>query len=163
MDTNCPQCGNTNDANARFCSSCGAALNSATDTGVIQLTPDPETGELSKINHDSFAGALVGTAFLVVRRGAMEGARFPLVSPSGEALTLGRSPESNIFLDDVTVSRKHATISKLEGAWRLVDAGSLNGTYVNKQRVTESVLQDGDEVQVGKYRFVFVLMNGDSQ
>jgi len=162
MDANCLQCGNVNDATARFCSSCGAAMTSATDTGVIQLSPDPETGELSKIDHNTFASAKEESAFLVVRRGAMEGARLPLVSPNGETLALGRSPESNIFLDDVTVSRKHATIAQVNGSWQLTDSGSLNGTYVNKQRVTDSPLHDGDEVQVGKYRFVFVLMNSAS-
>jgi len=85
-----------------------------------------------------------------------------LVSPNGETLALGRSPESNIFLDDVTVSRKHATIAQVNGSWQLTDSGSLNGTYVNKQRVTDSPLHDGDEVQIGKYRFVFVLMNSAS-
>jgi hypothetical protein len=162
MDTNCSQCGNGNDVNARFCSSCGSALTATTDTGVIQLSTEPETGEISRIDHSTFAASKEGMAFLVVRRGAMEGARFALVSPNGESLTLGRSPESNIFLDDVTVSRKHATISQINGAWQLVDSGSLNGTYVNKQRVSETTLQDNDELQVGKYRFVFVLMDGAS-
>jgi hypothetical protein len=158
MSSNCLQCGNSNDADARFCPSCGAALHNVVQaTGVIQLPTDPETGEFSKIDASTFDALPGGSAYLVVRRGAMEGARFALVAAPGDSLSIGRSPDSNIFLDDVTVSRKHAAVSYLNGQWTIDDAGSLNGTYVNKNRVSNANLVDGDEVQIGKYRFVFVL------
>jgi pSer/pThr/pTyr-binding forkhead associated (FHA) protein len=73
-----------------------------------------------------------------------------------EVVTVGRSPESNIFLDDVTVSRKHAEIERAERGYRIRDVGSLNGTYVNRVRVDAVDLRNGDEIQVGKYRFKFV-------
>lgn len=164
MSANCLQCGNSNDADARFCSSCGSALhNVAEPTGVIPLPADPETGEISKIDPSSFDALPGGSAYLVVRRGAMEGARFALVAAPGDSLSIGRSPDSNIFLDDVTVSRKHATVNFAEGQWSIEDAGSLNGTYVNKNRVSGTKLIDGDEVQIGKYRFVFVLAVNSGQ
>lgn len=164
MSGNCLQCGNSNDADARFCSSCGSALhNVAEPTGVIPLPADPETGEISKIDPSSFDALPGGSAYLVVRRGAMEGARFALVAAPGESLSIGRSPDSNIFLDDVTVSRKHASVTFADGQWSIDDAGSLNGTYVNKNRVANTKLSDGDEVQIGKYRFVFVLSVNSGQ
>jgi pSer/pThr/pTyr-binding forkhead associated (FHA) protein len=93
-----------------------------------------------------------GTALLVVLRGPNTGARFLL---DDDEVTSGRHPESDIFLDDVTVSRRHATFERTGGRFVVKDVGSLNGTYVNRERVDESVLQTGDEVQVGKYRLVF--------
>ena len=93
-----------------------------------------------------------GTALLVVLRGPNTGARFLL---DDDLVTSGRHPESDIFLDDVTVSRKHATFERTGGRFVVKDVGSLNGTYVNRERIDESVLQTGDEVQIGKYRLVF--------
>jgi pSer/pThr/pTyr-binding forkhead associated (FHA) protein len=93
-----------------------------------------------------------GTALLVVLRGPNTGARFLL---DDDLVTSGRHPESDIFLDDVTVSRKHATFERTSGRFVVKDVGSLNGTYVNRERIDESVLQTGDEVQIGKYRLVF--------
>lgn len=92
------------------------------------------------------------TALLVVLRGPNTGARFLL---DDDRVTSGRHPESDIFLDDVTVSRKHATFERTGGRFVVKDVGSLNGTYVNRERIDESVLQTGDEVQIGKYRLVF--------
>ena len=81
--------------------------------------------------------------------------QFPLLA--NEQMTIGRSSDSKIFLDDVTVSRKHASVSLVGSDWVLSDSGSLNGTYVNKNRVTAMNLSNGDELQIGKFRFVFVL------
>ncbi len=94
-----------------------------------------------------------GTALLVVLRGPNTGARFLL---DDDEVTSGRHPESDIFLDDVTVSRRHATFSRIDGRFVVRDIGSLNGTYVNRDRIDEQwVLETGDEVQIGKYRLVF--------
>jgi pSer/pThr/pTyr-binding forkhead associated (FHA) protein len=93
-----------------------------------------------------------GTALLVVLRGPNTGARFLL---DDDVVSSGRHPESDIFLDDVTVSRQHATFERVQERFVVKDVGSLNGTYVNRERIDESVLQTGDEVQIGKYRLVF--------
>ena len=122
-------------------------------TGVIPVTDSPETGELAPIDATTLSGG--GSAYLVVRRGAMEGMQFPLTG--GEKISIGRASDSKIFLDDVTVSRKHALVELVGNSWNLSDAVSLNGTYVNKSRVATIQLSDGDELQIGKFRFVFVL------
>jgi hypothetical protein len=124
-------------------------------TGVIPVSSDPETGDLGAFDAHSLTGVPSGSAHLVVRRGAMEGMQFPL--SSSEQMTIGRSADSKIFLDDVTVSRKHASVSLVGSDWVLSDSGSLNGTYVNKHRVGSANLVNGDELQIGKFRFVFVL------
>ena len=124
-------------------------------TGVIPVASDPETGELGPIDAAKIANLASGSAHLVVRRGALEGMQFPLLP--NEQTTIGRSSDSKVFLDDVTVSRKHAAVSLVGSDWILSDSGSLNGTYVNKHRVTTASLVNGDELQIGKFRFVFVL------
>jgi pSer/pThr/pTyr-binding forkhead associated (FHA) protein len=93
-----------------------------------------------------------GTALLVVLRGPNTGARFLL---DDEQVAAGRHPDSDIFLDDVTVSRKHATFVAQDGGYLVRDAGSLNGTYVNRERIDEAPLHQGDEVQIGKFRLVY--------
>lgn len=98
-----------------------------------------------------------GASVLVVRRGLGEGTTYLL---TGDIVTAGRAPESDLFLDDVTVSRRHAEFRREAGEWHLVDTESLNGTYVNRHRVEDQVLRPGDEVQIGKYRFVY-LVGGD--
>jgi pSer/pThr/pTyr-binding forkhead associated (FHA) protein len=94
-----------------------------------------------------------GSALLVVKRGPNVGSRFLLDEPVTSA---GRDPGSDIFLDDMTVSRQHAQFRLENGEFRVVDVGSLNGTYVNREPVDSSVLANGDEVQIGKFRLVFV-------
>jgi pSer/pThr/pTyr-binding forkhead associated (FHA) protein len=98
-----------------------------------------------------------GTALLVVLRGPNTGARFLL---DDDLVTSGRHPDSDIFLDDVTVSRKHATFSREGGQFVVRDVGSLNGTYVNRERIDSASLQTGDEVQIGKFRLVFYAGKG---
>jgi pSer/pThr/pTyr-binding forkhead associated (FHA) protein len=124
-------------------------------TGVIPVSSDAETGEASLIEPDGISDLPVGSAYLVVRRGALEGMKFPLLV--NEQMTIGRSSDSKIFLDDITVSRKHALLALVGTDWVLSDSGSLNGTYVNKNRVISTALVNGDELQIGKFRFVFVL------
>ena len=125
------------------------------ETGMISLTGDPDTGEYAAVDSTKLADLPSGGAYLVVRRGAMEGMQFALTG--AQKISIGRSSDSQVFLDDVTVSRKHAVVEFVSNAWTLSDAGSLNGTYVNKHRVSSSALTNGDEVQIGKFRFVFVL------
>ena len=94
-----------------------------------------------------------GTALLVVKRGPNAGSRFILAK---NVTTAGRHPESDIFLDDVTVSRRHAEFTRVADGYEVADAGSLNGTYVNREAVESSALANGDEVQIGKFRLVFL-------
>lgn len=94
-----------------------------------------------------------GAAILIVKRGPNAGARFLL---DQETTTAGRHPESDIFLDDVTVSRRHAEFRLNDGAFEVVDVGSLNGTYVNREPRNSQVLSIGDEIQIGKFRLVFI-------
>ena len=98
-------------------------------------------------------GLASSSAQIVVKRGPNAGSRFPLDQPVTSA---GRHPDSDIFLDDVTVSRRHAEFRRENGEFSLVDIGSLNGTYVNRQPVQSAVLADGDEIQIGKFRLVFL-------
>ena len=100
------------------------------------------------------AGSLPpGMALLVVRRGPNAGARFLL---DHDVTTSGRHPDSDIFLDDVTVSRRHAEFHRSRGGFTVRDVGSLNGTYVNRERVESATLSNSDEVQIGKFRLVFI-------
>jgi len=101
-------------------------------------------------------GALSGdgnSAMVFIHRGAQKGSRFLVTA---EGVTIGRSPESSIFLDDVTVSRKHASIEKSGTGFTFKDSGSLNGSYVNNESVTEKVLISGDEIQIGKFHLLFI-------
>ncbi|MCQ4120128.1 glycogen accumulation regulator GarA [Rhodococcus tibetensis] len=98
-------------------------------------------------------GLPAGSALLVVKRGPNAGSRFLLDQPTTSA---GRHPDSDIFLDDVTVSRRHAEFRQEDDEFQVVDVGSLNGTYVNREPVDSAVLANGDEVQIGKFRLVFL-------
>ena len=121
---------------------------------------EPDTASTASTEHGSVdpdqaaVDALEsGSALLVVRRGPNAGSRFLL---EVDLVTAGRHPESDIFLDDVTVSRRHAQFVRTGGGYLVKDVGSLNGTYVNRQRIDEAVLTAGDEVQIGKYRLVYL-------
>ena len=131
------------------------------ETSMISLAGDPDTGEYAAVDAANLAGLPSGGAYLVVRRGTLEGMQFALTG--AQKISIGRSSDSQVFLDDVTVSRKHAVIEFVNNAWTLSDAGSLNGTYVNKHRVISTALTNGDEVQIGKFRFAFVLASPAGQ
>jgi hypothetical protein len=159
----CTRCGEPNPDGARFCSQCGTPLTRggggerAGETTSIISFAGAETAdtEFEEPLSDTAVDALpVGTALLVVRRGPNAGSRFLL---DHDLTTVGRHPGSDIFLDDVTVSRRHAEFYRHAHGFTVRDVGSLNGTYVNRDRIEESDLQDGDEVQVGKFRLVFLL------
>ena len=149
----CHNCGHRNPPGVNFCSSCGAVLAPAPDT-TISFVPEDATGEVGDDELGVSAAELVnGTGILVVKRGAEAGARYLL---GNEVTHVGRHPESDIFLDDVTVSRRHAEFVRSDHGYFLRDVGSLNGTYVNRERIDETPLVSGDEVQIGKFKLVFL-------
>jgi pSer/pThr/pTyr-binding forkhead associated (FHA) protein len=113
---------------------------------------EPRPSGLSSEDRATIGALRPGTALLIVQRGPNAGARFLL---DDDEVTAGRHPDSDIFLDDVTVSRKHATFVRRDDGYLVRDSGSLNGTYVNRERIDEAVLSTGDEVQVGKFRLVY--------
>lgn len=148
----CPECGYHQSKSHRFCARCGAPL--PTDgQGTSEITgpfsaPDP-AGEAT-----SWQGPSIGGPTLVVRAGGPAGTVFALAAPE---VSVGRDPEADLFLDDVTVSRNHATIAIDDRGVVLRDLQSLNGTYVNRRRiVADEPLQHGDEIQIGKFRLVFL-------
>ena len=149
----CPECGFQNPEAANYCSKCGALLvkdESGTET-TQQYTPEEGDDEAGAQLEDL---GLKGPALIVRSGGGRSGETF---HPEGERTTIGRSPDCEIFLDDVTVSRKHAVLAQRDGRWTVEDQGSLNGTFVNRKRVESAELDDGDELQIGKYRLTFLL------
>jgi pSer/pThr/pTyr-binding forkhead associated (FHA) protein len=151
----CASCGHRNTEGGAFCASCGARLSGASGDEVtaaiapIATPPDTDDDDIGLAIADLEAGAAV----LVVRRGPNVGERFAL---DREVTRAGRHPDSDIFLDDITVSRRHAEVHRLDGRYTLRDTGSLNGTYLNRERIDDAPLVSGDEVQIGKYRLVFL-------
>ncbi|CAA9282257.1 MAG: FHA-domain-containing protein [uncultured Corynebacteriales bacterium] len=158
----CTRCGHDNPDDARFCAQCGAPLSrveyasSPDATSIFQPGSFDEAG-LGDEQGEEHAGAVdalpPGSALLVVKRGPNAGSRFLL---DQDVTTAGRHPDSDIFLDDVTVSRRHAEFRREAGGFVVHDVGSLNGTYVNRQRIDVAALAGGDEVQVGKFRLLYL-------
>jgi pSer/pThr/pTyr-binding forkhead associated (FHA) protein len=150
----CTQCGHKNPEGAHFCANCGAALVTTPDdsTTTISLAAQDLESEVEEEVVAPVEELRENTAMLVVRRGPNAGSRFLLDS---DVTTVGRSPDSDIFLDDVTVSRRHAEFVRSAQGFLVRDVGSLNGTYVNRDRIDEVLLSNGDEVQIGKYRLVY--------
>ena len=151
----CSACGAENQQQDKPCTNCGVVFSRFEATGIIPLSDNDniDSGQTASIDLPDLTS---GGAALVVRRGPLEGVRFDLVAKDGQIISVGRSPESSIFLDDVTVSRKHATLARVNCLWNITDTGSLNGTYVNRERVESAILKNGDELQIGKYRFAFL-------
>ncbi|NND75275.1 MAG: FHA domain-containing protein [Ilumatobacter sp.] len=154
----CNQCGHRNPPDSSFCSSCGEPLDSLDDRTITLTAVDP-LQDASGAADDLVVpvGDLpTENGVLIVRAGAQAGSRFAL----DEATTrLGRHPESEISLDDITVSRRHADIERTADGYVVSDAGSLNGTYVNQERIDRMMLRHGDELQIGKFRLVFFERN----
>jgi pSer/pThr/pTyr-binding forkhead associated (FHA) protein len=151
----CTNCGHRNPEGSNFCSSCGKPLGEAggSDT-TITFMPGELESDLEEEIHVSPEELEGGRGVLIVRRGPNAGSKFFLDTPVTQ---IGRHPDSDIFLDDITVSRRHAEIRQAEGAgFSLHDVGSLNGTYVNRERVEEAELRSGDEIQIGKFKLVFL-------
>jgi pSer/pThr/pTyr-binding forkhead associated (FHA) protein len=151
----CTRCGHRNRAESRFCAKCGHALQDETTASLIPTEIEDETGEEVHLPLDELTA---GQALLVVKRGQNAGSQFLLEK---EVTTAGRHPESDIFLDDITVSRRHAEIRRKEGRFFVHDMGSLNGTYVNRDRVDNTQLATGDELQIGKFKLVFFAGKGE--
>ncbi|WP_302477618.1 FHA domain-containing protein [Aeromicrobium stalagmiti] len=114
---------------------------------------DADTEEMSASDVSAVENLPAGSAMLLVQRGPDSGARFLLDS---DVVTVGRHPDSDIFLDDISVSRRHATFTRSAGGYAIADLGSLNGSYVNRDRIDSEIsLSGGDEVQIGKYRLIY--------
>ena len=147
----CQECGFQNPEAANYCARCGALL--VKDEGGTEATQTftPEDGDDAPAEALEDLG-IKGPALVVRSGGGRAGEMF---HPEGET-TIGRSPDCGIFLDDVTVSRKHAVLANRDGAFIIEDQGSLNGTFVNRKRVESAELEDGDELQIGKYRLTFL-------
>ncbi|HEV2372836.1 MAG TPA: FHA domain-containing protein [Streptosporangiaceae bacterium] len=155
----CTRCGRASPEGARFCSHCGAPLMRAESPGESTSTISLAGTDLAEAEpEESLAEAAAaealppGTGLLVVKRGPNAGSRFLL---DADLTTVGRHPDSDIFLDDVTVSRRHVEFYRHGDGFVVRDVGSLNGTYVNRERIEEASLRGGDEVQVGKFRLTF--------
>jgi pSer/pThr/pTyr-binding forkhead associated (FHA) protein len=150
----CNNCGHRNPPASNFCSSCGAPLEHGGEDTTITLVPLEQTGEVGEEEISVGLDDLEeGVGMLVVKRGPNAGSKFVL---EGETTKAGRHPESDIFLDDITVSRRHAEFVRKDNGYVVRDVGSLNGTYLNRERIDDAALQNGDEVQIGKFKLVFL-------
>ena len=152
MALHCTECGFVNAEGANYCQRCGGLLarpESAGEPATATYRID-ETGELVPIELDEVTAH--GPALVIRAGGGRVGESFPV---DGERMSIGRRPDAEVFLDDVTVSRDHALLIRRAEHWYLDDCGSLNGTYVNRSRIESHRLEEGDEVQVGKYKLTF--------
>ncbi len=149
----CTNCGRRNPEGANFCSTCGAALRADdhSDTTVsFVIESEGEGDEEFSVPLDELEE---GKAVIMIRKGPEAGTKFII---DKDSVTCGRHPSSDIFLDDVTVSRNHAILRRSNGEFVIEDQGSLNGTFVNRRRIERAELADGDELQIGKYRLTFL-------
>ena len=146
-ETTCPECGRIEDGGANFCPSCGHEIRATSDetTDTFELGEElPHEEDRARFPHDC--------GLFVVESGPKAGARYGL---EAELTTLGRHGDADIFFDDVTVSRRHAEVERTDDRYLVRDSGSLHGTYVNRERIESALLQDGDELQIGRFRLVF--------
>lgn len=150
----CNKCGHRNPPQSAFCSACGSVLDHVEDRTITLAKVDPlqdalGTADNIVVDLDDIPS---GHAILVVRDGEEEGQYFSLIDG---VTTIGRSEDAVITLDDITVSRQHSEVHFNSGRYIVKDVGSLNGTYVNQRRIDVAELSQGDELQVGKFRFIF--------
>jgi pSer/pThr/pTyr-binding forkhead associated (FHA) protein len=145
----CSRCGHPNKDDAKFCAQCGAPLQGEPTLSLTPVEAEDDASEEFPFPHDELQP---GQALLLVKRGPNAGSTFLL---DNERTTTGRRPDSDVFLDDVTVSRNHARIERRGDSFFVQDDGSLNGTYVNGERVEETKLASGDEIQIGMFKLVF--------
>ena len=149
----CPECGFVNPDGANYCQKCGAFLPEAEEEGgnttaAYQLD---DSGELRPVDIDEVAAE--GATLAIRSGGGRAGEVFEI---QGERTQIGRSPDAEVFLDDVTVSRNHALLVRRRDGLYVDDLGSLNGTYVNRERIESHQLDDGDEIQIGKYKLSYL-------
>lgn len=149
----CNSCGHRNPPSSSFCSSCGSPLDSLDDRTLSIVAVDPlqdAPGDHDNVRVE-MSSLPTDAAVLIVRSGPQAGERFVLDDP---VTHLGRHPDSEIMLDDITVSRRHVAIERTAQGYVVTDEGSLNGTYINQERVDRGLLRHGDELQIGKFRLV---------
>ena len=147
----CPECGFQNPETANYCSKCGSLL-VREESGEATMAFTPEQAEDERQAELENSG-IKGPALVVRSGGGRAGETFLL---ENEETTIGRSPDCDVFLDDVTVSRRHAVVSRKGDELAIKDLGSLNGTFLNRRRIEAGPLGDGDELQIGKYRLTFL-------
>jgi FHA domain len=153
MALHCTECGFLNVEGANYCQRCGALLERPSEGAADPVTATyriDETGELVPVEIGEVTAR--GPALVIRAGGGREGESFPV---DGERMSIGRRPDCEVFLDDVTVSRDHALLIRRGEDWYLDDCGSLNGTYVNRSRIESERLDEGDELQIGKYKLTF--------
>jgi hypothetical protein len=156
MALHCTECGFVNVEGANYCQRCGALLVRAEPTGgpggdpVTATYRIDDAGELVPLEPDEVTAG--GPALVIRAGGGRVGESFAV---DRERMSIGRRPDAEVFLDDVTVSRDHALLIRRGEQWYLDDCGSLNGTYVNRSRIESQRLEEGDEVQIGKYKLTF--------
>lgn len=160
----CTNCGHDNPDGANFCGQCGAQLSSSTQGGdsggstgdttktIPAMVDERDGDQLSSEDETAVSALPQGSALLIVQRGPNAGSRFLL---NTDVVTAGRHQDSEVFLDDISVSRRHASFTRTPAGTTVTDLGSLNGTYVNRDLVDKHLLRHGDEVQIGKYRLVY--------
>ena len=147
----CPECGFVNAEGAIYCQKCGSFLGDVTEGDTTVTYQLDETGELKPVDLEPVVAE--GAALVIRSGGGRSGESFAV---AGERMTIGRSPEAEVFLDDVTVSRNHALLVRRRDGLYIDDLGSLNGTYVNRRRIESHKLADGDELQIGKYKLTYL-------
>ena len=154
MAIHCPECGFVNAEGANYCQKCGAYLSrpEGTDEPTTMTYRVDETGEMHPVDIDEVVDQ-AGAAIVIRSGGGRAGESFPVEE---DRMSIGRSPDAAIFLDDVTVSRNHALVVQRRDGRFIDDLGSLNGTYVNRRRIESHQLADGDEIQIGKYKLSFL-------
>jgi hypothetical protein len=153
MALHCPECGFLSDEGANYCQRCGALLPRGEGSSSEPVTATyriDEAGELVPVEIDEVTAH--GPGLVIRAGGGRAGESFPV---DRERMSIGRRPDSDVFLDDVTVSRDHALLVSRGEHWYLDDCGSLNGTYVNRSRIESHRLEEGDEVQIGKYKLTY--------
>ena len=150
----CPECGIRNSEGASFCVRCGASLiaDQPESATTLSYVPGEDDADAS-----AFAACAEDACLVIRSGGGRAGETYVL---RGERIAIGRHPDAGIFLDDVTVSRNHAVVVREGDAWVIVDEGSLNGTFINRRRGDRTVLSDGDEIQIGKYKLTFLAPAG---
>ena len=149
----CPECAFVNGEGANYCQKCGAFLPPAAGTHAdttVQYQLDDATGELKPLDPEQSAQ---GGALVIRAGGGRAGETFEL---RGDRMAIGRSPDADVFLDDVTVSRNHALLVRRRDGLYIDDLGSLNGSYVNRHRIESHKLRAGDELQIGKYKLTYL-------
>lgn len=152
----CPSCGYRNPLGSNFCSSCGAPLGSRVEHKTEAIEP---TVSAPIVSSGESGDLPAGIGMLIVRQGSKRGSRMALDT---DRVTIGRHPDSDIFLDDITVSRRHAEVLRTDDGHDVIDVGSLNGTYINRELVERAHLNDGDELRVGKFKMVYIALGDEA-